>query len=594
MTEFAPIDTRRRPRLRWWVAGVVVLLIAACAWTGVRALKAKQHLEQARTQLEQARSALLDRRLDDASAAITAAAAQTVQARRLTHDAVTGALSLVPVAGRSLDVLRGVTAAADEIARDVLPPALEVAKGIDPAKVRQPDGRIDIALLRAATPGAVSTSRTMAGVARDVDALPTTLVPSVVGTAARDFDDQVTQLNSALRGVADALRIAPDFLGADHPRRWFVLVQQTSESRGTGGLPGGFAVLSAVDGRLKVENQGSNADLPAGVIAPVGLPKDYVDRYQGDGAFENWQNSNLSPDLPVVSRYLVQRWKAQTGEQVDGVLAVDAVALQTLLEGSGPVEVAPGQTIPASGIEDYLALGQYAAAPGDNAQYERKENLTSVTKAVLERLTGGGGDSTALLRGLSKAVRSGHLHLGTDDKAIASVLAGTGADGGLPRDGRPFTYPVVFNASGSTLVYFQDRTLRYTGGDCGDGRRRTTVSVTLRNDPPALNTLPQYVTIRLEDGIRTQSLVDRVGLSVYATRGARLVKATLDGKPVPYLEPGTEAGLPVWQTFLDLPPQADRTLVLTLDEPTAKGAPRVLEQPLARPLARTVDLDRCS
>ena len=593
MTAPDALAPRRRPRLRWWVAGTFVLLLAACAWTGLRAVKAKQHLELARTQLEQARSALLDRRLDDASAAISAAATQTGQARRLTHDPVTAGLSFVPVAGRSLDVLRGVTAAADRIARDVLPPALKVARSIDPSKVRQPDGRIDIALLRSAQPGAQAASQVMSGVARDVSALPTSRVPSVVATAAREFDDQVTQLDSALRGVADALRIAPDFLGADRPRRWFVLVQQTSESRGTGGLPGGFAVLTASNGRLKVDKQGSNADLVNGLIAPTGLPKDYVERYQGDGAFEIWQNANLSPDLPVVSRYIAQRWKAQTGQQIDGVLAVDAVALSALLEGSGPVEVGPGQTIPAAGIEDYLALGQYAATPGDG-QSERKENLTAVTKAVLERLTGGGGDSTSLLRGLSKAVRSGHLHLGTDDKVIAPILAGTGADGALPRDDSPFVYPVVYNAAGSKLDYFLNRTVRYSGQGCSGDRRRTTVTVTLRNDPPALSTLPPYVTIRLEDGVRTQSLVDRVSLSVYATRGATLVSASLDGKPVPYLQPGQEAGLPIWQTFLDLPPQADRTLTLTLDEPTSKGAPRVLEQPLARPLARTVDLARCS
>ena len=37
-----------------------------------------------------------------------------------------------------------------------------------------------------------------------------------------------------------ALEIAPTLLGEDRPRRFFVLVQQNAESRGTGGLPGGF------------------------------------------------------------------------------------------------------------------------------------------------------------------------------------------------------------------------------------------------------------------------------------------------------------------------------------------------------------------
>ncbi len=59
------------------------------------------------------------------------------------------------------------------------------------------------------------------------------------------------------------------------------------------------------------------------------------------------------------------------------------------------------------------------------------------------------------------------------------------------------------------------------------------------------------------------------------------------------LSTDTEAGLPVWLTYLDLPPGKDRVLELHLFEPAAKGAPRVLEQPLARDQRSTVDLEAC-
>ncbi len=593
MPTSAPAATGRRRRALQ-VAGVVVLvLVAALAWTAYRSVLARSHLERARTALTTAKDALLNRDLPTATAAVERAGEQTRQARDLTGDPVVVATSHLPVLGRSVAVLRGIAAGSDDLARTVLPRALVGAKVLDPATVRRADGSIDLALLAKARPDIAASAHEADGVRSRVAALPGSLLPGPVGSALGEFKTQTRDLADALDGANSALEVAPGLLGADRPRRWFVLVQQTSESRGTGGLPGGFAILETDKGKLTVTRQGSNADLTNGDLPPVGLPTAYVDRYADLGAFDIWQNVNVSPDLPVVSRYIAQRWKAQSGQSIDGVIALDARALADLLQGSGPVQVAPGQQVAPDGIEDYLALGQYRRNPGQD-QTGRKEELTVVASAVIDRLTGGGGDSTSLLRGLSSAVRTGHLRVATQDATLAPVLRRTGADGGLPTDARPFTYPVVFNASGSKLEYFLDRTVRYTGEGCSGSSRRTTVRVTLRTDPPALAELPSYVTIRLDDGKKAHSLVDRLGLSVYATKGARLQSATLDGKDVTgELRADTEAGLPVWLTYLDLPPHQDRVLELHLLEPTAKGAPRVLEQPLARDQRSSTDLAAC-
>ncbi len=59
------------------------------------------------------------------------------------------------------------------------------------------------------------------------------------------------------------------------------------------------------------------------------------------------------------------------------------------------------------------------------------------------------------------------------------------------------------------------------------------------------------------------------------------------------LQPGTEAGLPVWLTYVDLPPGKPVTLRLVLDEPTATGRPKVYEQPLARAQKATLEVPTC-
>lgn len=54
-----------------------------------------------------------------------------------------------------------------------------------------------------------------------------------------------------------------------------------------------------------------------------------------------------------------------------------------------------------------------------------------------------------------------------------------------------------------------------------------------------------------------------------------------------------EAGVPFWNVELDLPPGRERTVSLELEEPVVPGAPRVVEQPLARPLEATVTGPAC-
>ena len=67
------------------------------------------------------------------------------------------------------------------------------------------------------------------------------------------------------------------------------------------------------------------------------------------------------------------------------MLAVDAVALADLLDGSGPVEVAPGQTIPTEGIPDFLALGQDLHAAGDACHVPPQGKRPGVPQAEWER-----------------------------------------------------------------------------------------------------------------------------------------------------------------------------------------------------------------
>lgn len=591
-------------RLAWAVL-LPVGVLGASAWLGVTALRTQDHLLAARADLDAARVALLDARPADARAALDSAGDRTSRARQLTSGPVWWTASVIPVLGRTPATVRGVAAAAHDLAGDVLPDAVDAAAAVDVDTVRRPDGTVDLAMLHAAAPPARRSAEKADAVRAELDRLPSSGVVGPVDEARRELLGQTTELAAALQGAAQALEIAPTLLGEDRPRRYLLLVQQTAESRGTGGLIGGFVLLEAAGGRLTVGDAGSNAELPAGPVEPPpGLSDDFVRLYGPSGAFLSWQNANLSPDVPSVSRVLAARWAARGGGPLDGVVLLDAIALAHLLSGSGPIDVG-GRTIEPKELPDYLAVGQYADfAPATGGGFleganARKDQLDQVAAAAATRLASSAGDTSALLRGLADAVRSGHLRMASADAELGAALAAAGVDGALPAGDRPVAYAVVNNASGGKLDHFLDRRVTYAAPGCDGERRLSTVTVQLRNDVPD-TALPPYLTTRITPDGRIDTRTSSLTLTVYTTPGAELVRATVDGRPVAPEDPqgailvnSEEAGLPMWTVTLDLPPGAARTLRLDLDEPVLSGEAVVPEQPLSRPLARTVEVVPC-
>lgn len=585
-------------------AAVGVVLLLVIAWLGVRGLAAQRHLTAARSNLHTARAALLDRHLDDARVAIAAAGRDTARARTMTDDPVWRLAAAVPYAGRSFAVARGIATGADDLARAVLPAAVSVADAVDPKMLRGADGSVDVSRLQAAAPPLARAATRAQTIRSSLNGLPTAGVLSPIADARRELLAQTGEVSSALTGASTAVSIAPALLGQDRPRRYFVLIQQTSESRGTGGLPGGFAILEASRGRLLVTAEGSDADIRRGAVAPPpGVPKDYIERYADLGAFALWFNVNVSPDLPVVARVIAERWRLQAQQSIDGVIALDSIALADILRGAGPIPLPGGRQLQPVGIIDYLAVGQYrdfappAGTSGIDRSGERKQVLKQISRAATGRLVSGGGDSDVLLRGLIDAVRSGHLRMASDDPSLSPALARSRVDGRLPQGPAPVAYPVVFNSTGGKLDYFLDRQVTYTAGGCSSGRRDSRIEVGLTNRAPASG-LPPYLTTRIGgDGV-TSTTSNSVTLTVYGTRGATLRRARLDGTGLtasssPPLGSFVEDGLPAWHILLELPRNLTRRFVLELSEPAAPGAARVPQQPLARALTSSIRVPEC-
>jgi len=133
---------RRRIGAAMIVAGGVILL--AGVWLVVTGLMARSQLTRVRSEVHQLRAEISAGNLTAARATAADLAKHAHRAHELTTGPVWAIAAGVPAGGEPLSTIRGVTASLDELGRNALPQLISASDQLDPAKLRNPDGSIDL------------------------------------------------------------------------------------------------------------------------------------------------------------------------------------------------------------------------------------------------------------------------------------------------------------------------------------------------------------------------------------------------------------------------------------------------------------------
>ncbi|TKA11613.1 DUF4012 domain-containing protein [Actinacidiphila oryziradicis] len=588
------LSRRARPLL--W--GAVGLVLAGAAWivlTGVlarnellatqRSLATLQNLKATRAPTAGAQG------LGSLAPEVRSAAAHAARAHRYTTGPAWYLAAQVPVLGDPVRTVRGAAWATNRVTADVLPPLVRLAADLT-ADARAAGSPIDLAALRRAAPSleraahVASDTRT-----RSAGLPPHTWLPTADEARTR-LKGQLDRLAPATADAATAARVLPAMMGAEGERRYLVIFQNTAEARGTGGLPGAFAVLTASQGKLSFGDFG-NDTLMANAHATVDFGKEYTAEYSLNAPTTTWVNANLSPHFPYAAQIWANAWSHHSGKKADGVIALDPGAMAGLLAVTGPARLADGTIVSAGNVVDLTERTSYAAFADT---MERKGFFLDVASATAAKLlpAADGRRVPALLSALRTELNDGRVTMWSAHPPEQRELQRHHFAGDLPDGPAPFAGLVVNNAAGSKLDYYLDRKLDWEPQQCSRYGREITVTATLTNRAPASG-LPTYVTQRVDrPPYATRPGDNRLLVSYFASTGAVFTRATLDGRTA-LLNSATERGHPVFTLDMELPAQSARTLKLYLVEPPATPAPVVLRQPLVRPLQSTVrPYPRCS
>ncbi len=228
---------------------------------------------------------------------------------------------LVPAVAQQSRAVATMASAGADLART----AADATDEADIDSIRPTNGRVDLAALaELSDPLQRSVASLRHASTRLADIRSPLLLPPIVDrldTLEGEVDDALESASLA----SDAVALAPEMLGADGPRRYFVALDNPAESTANGGFMGNWAEIVAEDGQLRLQSTGRVRDLRDGGPDPQGrtlVGEDEFVRNYTDSAARLWGNINFTPDNPTVSRIIAQLYPQSGGSELDGVITV--------------------------------------------------------------------------------------------------------------------------------------------------------------------------------------------------------------------------------------------------------------------------------
>jgi len=515
----------------WIVLAVVLLLILAVVWVGVRGVLAKGHLERAVSDVSTLRSQLGGGDTKAAQRTAEHLEDEASSARSLTGDPVWGAAQHVPFFGANLRAVREVSVVVDDVAKGAVSPVAGVIGGLSTDSFAPKGGKVDLDPLVTAQPAVAQAAVTLTKADRDARAIDTTDTLSPVTSAVNQLRNAVQSASDQVDSADRIVQLAPAMLGRDGERDYVLLFQNNAELRAGGGIPGAVALLKVRDGSIQLENQAAGSSFGPYEKSVLPLDQGTASLY-GEITGRFMQDVTLTPRFDVSAELAREMWRQKFGQQVDGVLAIDPVTLSYILRATGPVQLPTGDTLTSDNAVKLLLSDVYAKYPDPAVQ---DLFFASAAKTVFDKVSSGSFDTKQFIGALTQGTDEGRLRLWSADRGEQRRIAGTPLAGELPTataDTRQFGV-FLNDGTASKMDYYLTKTVAIGSSVCRpDGRPTSVVEVTLKNTAPAdaATSLPAYVTGG--GGFGTPPGKIKTLVAVYAPENAIYLGSTQDGKQV--------------------------------------------------------------
>ncbi|MBA2726336.1 MAG: DUF4012 domain-containing protein [Actinobacteria bacterium] len=420
------------------------------------------------------------------------------------------------------------------------------------------NGEVNVHSLETAAPRISEATRAIFLASSRLEAVEQIPRLQVIADALNTAKLQLASASAATEQAEMLFDLLPSALGGTADRRYLLLFQALGESRATGGVVGLYGIVTATDGQLALQSIHPYTKLKK--IEATDVPAWFEKNYSFQSALTQWPQANVSPNFPAVAQVMLSMYENSSREQLDGVLAMDPLALSTLMQGTGPIQVGR-KIITPDEMDELLLVRSYTDFPDQESQ---NDFLARVVRAFWDELSATPEDPEGIIKGFGEAITQQHLKFYLADEEEQLALSELKADGSYTSAGDMVQMLFTNNYSTNKVDYFLNRSTKTDVLILPDGTARVDVSVVLRNDSPR-----GFPDLLLGAGTSTLAPGGNASLvSLLMPIGAQAVSTSVDRNETAVLTYQDEDH-PVSWAFVDIPPQEETRLRFSYELPGA-------------------------
>lgn len=475
----------------------------------------------------------------------------------------------IPYYGQDVKAARDTVRILDDIGDNALPQVRNALSAMDYAQFGINDGIIQLPGLANAAVQLDMADSIIANANTEFQ-LVDNPHSSLLNEAVSSVKSRVNELAQAVDTITRFSKAAPIMIDEDgsQPQTYLILAENNAELRATGGLPGAWGVLTVSGGTLTLSDFVPDTSIAIQDQPAITLTSEEQNLY-GDIMGRIPHDVNVTPDFPRAAQAAQALWEATYPDRpVNGVIALDPVFLQNLLQVTGGVTLEDGRTLDGSNTVQTLLHDVYFESDDVNWQ---NEFFTSAARSAFEQIMRTSNDDpTRLVQQIASSVENGHLMMWHESASIQKELSGTAIAGELGSSEALPEVGVYFNDAGqSKMDWYLNRdvtaTLQRTKED---GSKLYDVDIELSNtlQEQDISSLPAYVSGDGVDGLQPGEIA--VNLYLYAPIRGRLVNWTFpDSSGFDLL--ATHNGLTVGAKRIVLQPGQSTSIHVTVQTATA-------------------------
>lgn len=536
---------------------LLIALLAAVAWVGIRGYMAKSELEALVPLTETVKTAVTDGDTAALSQVSTELADHASKAASLTGDPIWRAMEVLPWIGPNLAAARVASSELDSLARDVVNPVVSLAVSVK-GSVSSSTG-MDLGALSASAPALAVAVATLDSASEHLTSVDTAAVVAPLASGIQQLSDAVGLTLPPMRALAQASQILPPLLGENGPRTVLLMLQNNAELRTGGGATGSFAELRVDHGTVTLVSQLDSSAFSPTETALLPVPTSTTALY-GEVVGRYVQNVTMTADFDLSARLASTWWANRTGSTVDAVISIDPVVLSSLLSVIGEVTLENGTTLDANNVVTRLLVDPYVNLTTDSAQNALFGD--AMTRIFAKTVTAA-SDPVQLIKALAAPIEQGRISVWSAHSEEQNVLKSTALGGAAARQqaAGDSAFAVYLNdATGSKMDSFLDVAITNGVQECrSDGRNDVVISVRLTSTAPAdaATSLPGRMT---GEGMWGTPAGDIATItSVSAPAGSYFGGVTVDGTPVASSDQN-DLGYSVSATTVTLAPGESKTI----------------------------------